>query len=350
MADQKLSARTSARNGIDEPLLSINGLDVTFETGKGNVHAVNGVDLRAERGEIIGLVGESGSGKSVTCQSIMNLVSSPPAVIHGEVQYKGRDLRRLSSEEMRNVRGNEIGMIFQDPMSSLNPVHTVGRQITEALKAGDGHEGDTKDRAIELMDDVDIPDPAARFSDYPFEFSGGMRQRVMIAISLANQPDLLIADEPTTALDVTIEAQVLEMLKDLRDEYGMTVILITHDFGVVAEVADRVAVMYSGNIVEQGDVFEIFDDPKHPYTRGLLASVPGRSSGDDRLNAIEGEPPDMTQLPSGCPFKDRCPDAMDHCGEELPPSYLIDDASETHTARCFLYEDRPVVAHDRTDQ
>jgi len=344
MSERELSVPSTARDADEEPLLSIDDLDVTFRTKKGDVHAVNGVDLEAERGEIIGLVGESGSGKSVTCQSIVDLVPSPPAVISGEIRYKGRDLRAASSREMRETRGGEIGVVFQDPMSSLNPVHTVGRQICEAVRTRNRR--NVEERAIELMADVGIPDPETRFSDFPFEFSGGMRQRIMIAIALANRPDLLIADEPTTALDVTIEAQVLEMIKDLRDENGMTVILITHDFGVVAEVADRVAVMYAGTIVERGDVFEIFDNPKHPYTRGLLSSVPGRTADSGQLDAIEGEPPDMTAPPTGCAFHPRCPDAMPHCSEEVPPPFRVEEASGTHTSRCYLYDDRPVATED----
>lgn len=349
----------------EEPLLELAGLDVTFETNRGNVEAVNGVDLTVNQGEIVGVVGESGSGKSVTAQSIIDLVPSPPAVIEGEIWYKGRDLTRLTKREMREVRGAEIGMIFQDPLSSLNPVHTIGRQVKEALTAHGGFSGTrARDRAIELLESVGIPEAAERLSDYPFEFSGGMRQRVMIAIALANQPDLLIADEPSTALDVTIEAQVLETIQELRDD-GMGVILITHDFGVIAEVADRVAVMYGGKVIESGDVFEIFDEPKHPYTRGLLESIPGTSmqGNSDRLEAIEGEPPDMTELPSGCTFHPRCPERMPHCSEAVPPAYLVDNVGDgdseernadrnrttndsAHTARCYLYEDCPTLKGD----
>lgn len=364
--DVRHSNRTADRDGDpvpdEDPLLEVNGLDITFETNRGDVEAVNGVDLTVNQGEIVGIVGESGSGKSVTAQSIIDLVPSPPAVIEGEIWYKNRDLRQLSKREMREVRGAEIGMIFQDPLSSLNPVHTIGRQVKEALTAHGEFSGTSmRDRAIELLESVGIPDAAERISDYPFEFSGGMRQRVMIAIALANQPDLLIADEPSTALDVTIEAQVLETIQDLRDE-GMSVILITHDFGVIAEVADRVAVMYGGKVIESGDVFEIFDNPKHPYTRGLLESIPGTSiqQNHDRLKAIEGEPPDMTELPSGCTFHPRCPERMPHCSEAVPPAYLVDDTDDSgseeknadrnrrtddssHTARCYLYEDCPTV-------
>lgn len=331
----------SATDEASAPLLEYDNLDVTFETQRGDVEAVNGVSFTLDAGEILCLVGESGSGKSVTAQSALDLVPQPPGVIEGAVRYRGRNIRDASASEIRNIRGSDIGIIFQDPISSLNPVHTVGQQVIEALTAHGRWSGsEARERAVELMEKVGIPDAKARLGDYPFEFSGGMRQRVMIAIALANEPDVLIADEATTALDVTIEAQVLELIKSLRDETGMGVVFITHDFGVVAEIADRVAVMYGGNIVERGEVFALFDDPKHPYTQGLLGSIPGTAvqAGADRLKAIEGEPPDMTDLPSGCKFHPRCPEAMEHCTEEMPPTY-VDGADQQ--VRCFLHDDLP---------
>jgi oligopeptide/dipeptide ABC transporter ATP-binding protein len=348
---QSNTSQTTATDAPDTqrsgtPLLEYDGLDVTFETQRGDVEAVNGVSFTVEAGEILCLVGESGSGKSVTAQSALDLVPQPPGVVEGSIRYRGTDVLSASQPDIRSLRGADIGMIFQDPISSLNPVHTVGHQVIEALTAHDRWEGqEARERAIELMEKVGIPDPGERLDDYPFEFSGGMRQRVMISIALANEPDVLIADEATTALDVTIEAQVLELIKELRDETGMGVIFITHDFGVVAEIADRVAVMYGGNVVERGDVFELFDDPQHPYTQGLLGSIPGTAvqTGSDRLEAIEGEPPDMTDLPGGCKFHPRCPEAMEHCSEELPPSYVDEDG---HEVRCVLYDDRPERADD----
>jgi len=348
------AASTDRQTDDHASLLQIRDLDVTFETRRGDVHAVNGVDLTVGEGEILCLVGESGSGKSVATQSIVDLVPTPPGGIEGEIYYKDRDLREAPAEEIRALRGEEIGVIFQDPMSSLNPVHTVGHQIREAIEAHRDWDGDrVRERAIELMEEVGIPDASARFSDYPSEFSGGMRQRVMIAIALANEPDLLIADEPTTALDVTIEAQIFDLIRDLNDEFDTSVIWITHDLGVVAEMADRVAVMYGGEVVERGTVFDIFDDPKHPYTTGLLRSIPGAGGADDgRLEPVEGEPPDMMNPPSGCTFHPRCPEAMPHCEQREPPVYDVDDGSDrnaeddgdpTHTTKCFLYEDRPTV-------
>jgi oligopeptide/dipeptide ABC transporter ATP-binding protein len=321
--------------------LEYDTLDVTFETQRGDVKAVNGVSFALEAGEILCLVGESGSGKSVTAQSSLNLVPQPPGVIEGEIRYRGKDIRTASKNEIRSIRGNDIGIIFQDPISSLNPVHTVGGQVIEALTSHDRWSGaEARERAVELMEKVGIPDASARLDDYPFEFSGGMRQRVMIAIALANEPDVLIADEATTALDVTIEAQVLKLITELRDETGMGVIFITHDFGVVAEIADRVAVMYGGNIVERGEVFSLFENPKHPYTQGLLGSIPGTAvqAGADHLQAIEGEPPEMTDLPTGCTFHPRCPKAMEHCREEMPPNYVD---SDDHQVRCYLHDDLP---------
>lgn len=329
----------------DETLLQITDLDVVFETKRGNVEAVNGIDLAVREGEILCVVGESGSGKSVTAESIIDLVPQPPGNISGEIWFKGQDLQSVNKKTLRGVRGDEIGFIFQDPMSSLNPVHAVGRQIVEGILAHrDCGKSEARAEAIDLMDRVGIPDAKARFGDFPFEFSGGMRQRVMIAIALANEPDLLIADEPTTALDVTIEAQVLELVRELSDELDMSVIWITHDFGVVAEIADRVAVMYAGNIVEKADVFEMFRNPKHPYTRGLMQSIPGALADYEQLQPIEGEPPDLTNLDDECHFRDRCPEAMPHCSERMPPAYESQSGTtEGHEVRCYLYEDEPLA-------
>lgn len=341
--------QTEAATG--DTLLEMNDLDVVFETKRGDVQAVNGIDLNVQEGEILCIVGESGSGKSVTAESIVDLVPQPPGNISGEILFKGQDLRSVNKKTLRGIRGNEIGFIFQDPMSSLNPVHSVGRQIVEGILAHkDCSKSAAREEAIDLMTRVGIPDAEERFGDFPFEFSGGMRQRVMIAIALTNEPDLLIADEPTTALDVTIEAQVLELVRELRAEFDMSVIWITHDFGVVAEIANRVAVMYAGNIVEKAGVFEIFEDPKHPYTRGLMESIPGALADFEQLQPIEGEPPDLTDLINECHFRERCPEAMPHCSEEMPPTYAAQSGtSDEHEVKCYLYEDEP-LADERAER
>jgi len=346
---------TKPESTAGEQLLQIQNLDVTFETKRSNVEAVNGIDLGVDEGEILCVVGESGSGKSVAAESIIDLVPQPPGNISGEIWFKGQDLRSVDKKTLRGIRGDEIGFVFQDPMSSLNPVHSVGRQVVEGIIAHDDcGTSEARERAVELMTRVGIPDADERFGDYPFEFSGGMRQRVMIAIALANSPDLLIADEPTTALDVTIEAQVLELVRELREEYGMSVIWITHDFGVVAEIADSVAVMYAGNIVEKADVFEIFDNPKHPYTYGLMESIPGALDDFEQLRPVKGEPPDLTALEDACHFRDRCPEAMPHCDETMPPSYDVETRSgDRHEVKCYLYdeavEDEQVNASNRRE-
>jgi oligopeptide/dipeptide ABC transporter ATP-binding protein len=326
-------------------------VEVTFDTSRGTVEAVNDLSLSLQRGEILCMVGESGSGKSVTAETIVDLVPQPPAEISGEIWFDNDELRSSDDAEMRDLRGDRIGFIFQDPMSSLNPVHSVGRQITEAVRSHNNYDdAETRSRTIELMNRVGIPDAEQRYSDYPFEFSGGMRQRVMIAIALANEPDLLIADEPTTALDVTIEAQILELVRELSNELDMGVLWITHDFGVVAEIADRVAVMYAGSVVERGDVYKIFEDAKHPYTLGLMNSIPGALSGSETLDPIEGEPPDQTALPDGCRFRDRCPQAMPHCADRMPPAYLIsEDGQDRHEVACYLYDDQPVAEQSGND-
>lgn len=321
-------------------LLEVNNLHTYFQTRDGLVCAVQGVSFYLDCGELLGLVGESGCGKSITALSIMRLVAAPGKIVAGEILFAGRNLLRLSNAEMRDVRGNDIAMIFQDPMTSLNPVFTVGEQIAEALRLHRHlSRKDARAAAIEAMREVAIPDPALRADDYPHQLSGGMRQRVMIAMALACDPQVLIADEPTTALDVTIQAQVLELLNNLRRTRDLAVLLITHDLGVVAEVADRVAVMYTGKIVEESPVEELFARPKHPYTEGLLRSVPKLTAKDviktERLQTIEGTVPKATALPPGCHFEPRCEYRMPRCREEEIPLYPV---GETVTVRCVLYD------------
>jgi oligopeptide/dipeptide ABC transporter ATP-binding protein len=298
------------------PLLAVDDLRTQFFTREGAVRAVDGVSFSVEKGGTLGIVGESGCGKSVTALSIMGLLPKPPAkIVSGSIEFEGRDLTKLSEKQLEDVRGREIAMIFQDPMTSLNPTLKIGTQITEVLdRHFDMSKDDARRRAIELLEEVRIPRAAERLSDYPHRFSGGMRQRVMIAIALACNPKLLIADEPTTALDVTVQAQVLDLLEDLRESHDMALILITHDMGVVAEVADNVAVMYAGQIVEQASGVDLFDRPEHPYTEALLGSLPeleGENVREGRLVAIPGRPPDLIDPPSACRFAARCPYAND---------------------------------------
>lgn len=317
------------------PVLDVRDLKTVFRTRGGEVHAVNDVSFSLKAGELLGVVGESGSGKSVTMMSLLGLLPSPPAdVRQGSVHFDGKDLLRVPPETLRSVRGGKIGFVFQDPMTSLNPVYPVGFQIAEPLRK---HLGMTKRaaaaRAQDLLELVGIPDAKRRLDDYPHQFSGGMRQRVMIAIALACDPQVLIADEPTTALDVTIQAQILELMKDLRDKLGMAVIWITHDLGVIAGIADRVMVMYAGQVVEHAPVQELFRNPQHPYTRALLKTIP-KISGERaaRLTIIEGQPPIMMGPPASCAFRDRCDVAFDRCARENPPRY---DLGEGHDAACF---------------
>jgi oligopeptide/dipeptide ABC transporter ATP-binding protein len=318
-----------------EPLLEVRDLVVSFRTEDGLVKAVDGVSFTVSEGETLGIVGESGSGKSVTMMSVMRLIIDPNARFDGEVIYKGRDLMSLNQAELRRVRGSEIAMIFQDPMTSLNPVYRVGWQICEQIRA---HEQISRQaarsRAIELLGSVGIPHPAERVDDFPHQFSGGMRQRVMIAMALSCSPSLLIADEPTTALDVTIQAQILKLIKNLKDEYGSAVVLITHDMGVVADVADRVAVMYAGRIIEQGTKEDVFYDAQHPYTWGLLGSIARIDRPKPRrLTAISGTPPSLINLPAGCAFSDRCPQRFDRCAT-VPRLELR--AAAGHADACHL--------------
>jgi len=308
------------------PLLEVTDLRTHFFTREGVVHAVDGVSFSVEKGKTLGIVGESGCGKSVTALSIMGLIPKPPArIVSGSVAFEGRDLTKLTEKQLENVRGRQIAMIFQDPMTCLNPTLTIGLQITETmLRHLDMTKQDARKRAGEVLDEVGIPRAAERLDDYPHRFSGGMRQRVMIAIALSCNPKLLIADEPTTALDVTIQAQILDLLDDLRREYDMAMILITHDMGVIAEVADEVAVMYAGQIVEQAAVVELFDRPEHPYTEALLGALPqleGEGIREGRLTSIPGRPPDLINPPESCRFAARCPHAEleDSCTTEPPP-------------------------------
>ena len=335
-------------------LLEVKNLQTHFQTRAGVVRAVDGVSFHLERGELLGLVGESGCGKSVTALSLMRLVAPPGRVVGGEVLFEGADLLKHSEAQMRAIRGDDIAMIFQDPMTSLNPVYTVGEQIAEALRLHRRlSRKDAKAAAVAAMREVSIPDPARRADDYPHQLSGGMRQRVMIAMALACDPKLLIADEPTTALDVTIQAQILELLDGLRKTRELAVLLITHDLGVVAEVADRVAVMYTGRIVEASPVAELFARPKHPYTEGLLRSVPKLTAAEaqklERLQTIEGTVPKLTELPPGCHFAPRCPHRMPRCtvGERIPAYELEGDVQ----VRCVLYDLAAAVAADhQTEQ
>jgi peptide/nickel transport system ATP-binding protein len=318
-----------------EPLLEVRDLKVSFRTEDGTVKAVDGVSLEVAEGETLGIVGESGSGKSVTMMSVMRLINDPNMRVEGEVFYKGRDLMKLSQDQIREIRGSGIAMIFQDPMTSLNPVYRVGWQIAEQIRAHEKISAKAgRDRATELLRAVGIPHAQERVDDYPHQFSGGMRQRVMIAMSISCNPDLLIADEPTTALDVTIQAQILELIKKLRDDFGTAVVLITHDMGVVADIADRVAVMYAGRIVEQGSLRNVFYDAEHPYTWGLLGSIARLDRPrPPRLTAIKGTPPSLIHLPQGCAFGPRCPYRFDRCAE-VPA--LEDRLGDGHLDACHL--------------
>lgn len=320
-------------------LLTVKNLQVTFRTEDGIVRAVNGLSFGLEAGETLGIVGESGSGKSVTALSIMRLISMPPGRIEaGSIEFNGQDLLQLGEAQMRGIRGNKISMIFQDPMTSLNPVLTVGDQIAEAIMLHQHrNKRDAMARALDMLKVVRIPEAENRINNYPHQFSGGMRQRVMIAMALACDPQLLIADEPTTALDVTIQAQILDLMNDLQQRLNSAIILITHDLGVVAEVCERVLVMYAGNLVEYGTVDQIFREPKHPYTLGLLQSLPRLDeTGRKRLVPIHGQPPNLLRLPSGCSFAARCRYALPECATEPPP--LI-DFGDGHVARCVLYKE-----------
>ncbi|MCR8726297.1 ABC transporter ATP-binding protein [Frigidibacter sp. ROC022] len=317
------------------PVLDVKDLKTVFRTRAGEIHAVNSVSFELKPGELLGVVGESGSGKSVTMMSLIGLLPMPPAEIRdGQVLFDGQDLLRLPEDALRQIRGARIGFVFQDPMTSLNPVFTVGYQIMEPLRKHMGMDkAAARVRAAELLKLVNIPDPEARLADYPHQFSGGMRQRVMIAIALACDPEVLIADEPTTALDVTIQAQILELVKELRHKLGMAIVWITHDLGVIAGIADRVMVMYGGQVVEQAPVRELFKNPQHPYTRALLKTVPRvRGAREPKLSVIEGQPPMLTAQPGSCPFRRRCTHALEICASRNPPRYATGPG---HDAACF---------------
>ena len=318
-------------------LLSVKNLSTEFPVKKGIVKAVEDVSFDVDAGEILAIVGESGSGKSVTSLSVMGLLAEPGHVAGGSMEFEGKDLVTLSEREYRELRGNDMAMIFQEPMTSLNPVYRVGKQIVEAIRTHENvSKKEARERAIDMLRKVGIPSPEKRIDDYPHQMSGGMRQRVMIAMALSCNPKLLIADEPTTALDVTIQAQILDLLRRLRDDTGMAVLLITHDLGVVSETADRVVVMYCGQVVEEAEVRALFDHPMHPYTLGLLKSIP-RLEDDDtkRLYMIKGMVPNPLEMPPGCHFSDRCDSCMDICRTQMPK--LVDAGGRK--VRCFLYED-----------
>ncbi|GCD82881.1 ABC transporter ATP-binding protein [Parageobacillus thermoglucosidasius] len=319
-------------------LLEVEHLKVTFPTYGGEVQAVRDVSFSIDQGEVVAIVGESGSGKTVTVQTIMGLIPTKN-IKAGNIRFNGKDIIHLSKKEMRKLKGSEIGMVFQDPMTSLNPTMKIGKQIAEGIRKHQKlSKAEAKQKAIELLRLVGIPNAEERYHQYPHEFSGGMRQRVVIAIALACNPKLLIADEPTTALDVTIQAQILDLMKDLQRKMGMSIILITHDLGVVAEMAQRVIVMYGGTVVETGSVFDIFENPKHPYTWGLLRSIPNLHDKEKkRLVPIDGSPPDLFSPPKGCPFAPRCPYAMEICVEKSPQEF---DISNRHTASCWLNDPR----------
>ncbi|MCD7818851.1 MAG: ABC transporter ATP-binding protein [Lachnospiraceae bacterium] len=331
-----------------EPVLKVENLRTSFMTSNGEVQAVRGVSFTVNKGEILGIVGESGSGKSVTSMSILRLLADTARIKEGSViEFEGQNLIQVSKKELRKIRGEKISMIFQDPMSSINPLIPVGKQVGEAIKEHHPDRGkeEIKAEVLKLFEKVRIPEPEKRYNCYPHEFSGGMRQRVMIAMALANKPELLIADEPTTALDVTIQDQILRQLRELEKEYNTSIIFITHDLGVVAELCDRVIVLYGGLILEEAGIDDLFEHPAHPYTMGLLASIPDLNQDkSQRLASIPGSPPDMTNPPQGCPFAPRCPYARAVCASELPDFIEV---GEQHKTRCFLqYPDAPADEHN----
>ena len=322
--------------GKNGELLRIEDLTTVFDTKDGALVAVNRANISLRRGEVLGIVGESGCGKTQLALSIIGLLSHPGRIAGGHVWFDGRDLTTLSTGHMRELRGNEIAMIFQEPMTSLNPVFSIGEQLSEAIRLHQGLDSRrTREKAIEMLRLVGIPRAEVVVDEYPHRFSGGMRQRAMIAMALSCNPKLLIADEPTTALDVTIQAQILELMKELRERIQTSIIFVTHDLGVIAEMADRVAVMYAGEVVEQAEVETLFAEPKHPYTQGLIASRPTLADSKARLDYIDGSVPSLKAKPSGCPFHPRCPHAMPVCGVQMPP---VRDLAAGHTVRCWLHE------------
>jgi peptide/nickel transport system ATP-binding protein len=332
-----------------ERLLEVRDLRVQFRTEDGLVRAVDGVDFQLDRGEVLGIVGESGSGKSVTAMTMLGLTRGVNARFEGEVAYKDRDLLKLSEQELQAIRGNEIAMIFQDPMTSMNPVYSIGKQIVEGIRAHNENisKRNARARVVELLRAVGIPNADQRIDDYPHQFSGGMRQRAMIAMALANNPDVLIADEPTTALDVTIQAQIIELIDRLKDEFNSAVILITHDLGVVADIADELLVMYAGRVVERGAKRQVFYDPQMPYTWGLLGSIPRLDRPKaERLHSIKGSPPSLINLPQGCKFRPRCPHAFEKCWEHPPLENRVEDPG--HLDRCWLPVEEKRALRDAT--
>lgn len=331
-----------------EKVLQVNNLQVSFRTYGGEVEAVRGVDFVLYKGETLAIVGESGCGKSVTSSAIMGLIPQPPGIIkNGSIVFKEKELTKMSKAQLRKIQGVDISMIFQDPMTALNPTLTIGEQLTEGLRTHKKiGKNEAKEKAIDMLKLVGIPNPEERLKQFPHQFSGGMRQRIVIAIALICEPQILIADEPTTALDVTIQAQILELFEEIQAKKGISIILITHDLGVVAKIADRIAVMYAGKIVEIGDKREIFYTPEHPYTKGLLNSVPRLDLVEEELQPIDGTPPDLFSPPTGCPFTARCDFAMEVCDHVYPFSTKL---SETHGVDCWLQDERAKVlqAQDR---
>jgi oligopeptide/dipeptide ABC transporter ATP-binding protein len=336
-------ARLKPRATHADVLLAVDHLTTVFDTRNGPTAAVDDVSFEIRPGETLGLVGESGSGKSMTALSIMRLVQPPGRIAAGHIWFKGHDLITLAEPAMRKIRGAEIALIFQEPMTALNPVFTIGDQIGETIRVhGRASRREARARAIELLDAVRMPNAAARVDDYPHQLSGGMRQRVLIAMALACKPSLVIADEPTTALDVTIQAQILDLLREMKSAFNLSLLLITHDLGIVAETADRVAVMYAGRVVEEAPVAALFREPKHPYTRGLLASIPSGIPGQ-RLRAIDGSVPMLGQYPPGCAFNPRCPDRFEPCTTAPPPDFAV---GSDHDAKCYLHD--PATSHQPT--
>jgi oligopeptide transport system ATP-binding protein len=333
-------------------LLEVNDLRTSFFTDAGEVKAVNGISFQLDRGKVLGIVGESGSGKSVTAYSIMQILASTGKIVGGSIKLDGEELVNAGEKKMRKVRGNKISIIFQDPMTSLNPTHTIGHQLTEAILLHTGrNKKQAKERAVEMLRLVNINEPEKRMKQYPHELSGGMRQRVVIAMALACEPDILIADEPTTALDVTIQAQILDLMTSLQKELGMAIIMITHDLGVVAQMCDEVIVMYAGSICEQGTADEIFYNPRHEYTKGLLRSIPTTNTFGQKLKPITGTPIDLLNMPKGCPFAPRCDAAMKICIKQNAERMLIND---DHAAACWMnvkkgIEDGTIEIEDKKD-
>lgn len=319
---------------MDTPMLQVKNLCTSFNVDAGEVRAVNGISFNLDKGKVLGIVGESGSGKSVTAYSIMRILVEPGKIVGGEILFNGEDIVKYSKKQMREFRGKRVSIIFQDPMTSLNPTFTIGNQLREAiLLHTDRNRAEANARALEMLQLVGVNEPEKRLKQYPHELSGGMRQRVMIAMALACEPDILIADEPTTALDVTIQAQILELMKDLQKKMGMAIIMITHDLGVIADMCDEIIVMYAGRVCERGTVDEIFYNPRHEYTKGLLRSIPTLNGGHDKLIPIAGSPVDLTNLPAGCAFASRCDRCMKICLTDQPEEVRVNDS---HIASCWM--------------